>query len=83
MIPKWNEFTLFRESNRWRNFFINKIYAGCPGDSGWLVVKDANLSIACAWENHTTYPQFLYSQQRQYTKWNDMSMKPLFLETLF
>lgn len=73
-----NEFTLFRESKHWRNFYINKIYAGCTGDSGWLVVKDANLSNPCAWEKQTTYPQFLYSQQRQVSKWNDMSMKLLF-----
>lgn len=73
-----NEFTVLRESKIERNFFINKNYNGCPNDSGWLVVKDGNLTNPCDWEKQTSYPQFLYGQHGQVTKWNDMGMIPLF-----
>lgn len=68
----YNVFSIDQESKYERHFFINKHYNGCPNDSGWLVVKDGNLTNPCGWEKQTSYPQFLYGQHGQVTKWNDM-----------
>uniref|UniRef100_A0A8W8KYF5 Uncharacterized protein n=1 Tax=Magallana gigas TaxID=29159 RepID=A0A8W8KYF5_MAGGI len=71
-IDYWDCLKISKTSKIERNFFINKNYGGCPNDSGWLVVKDGNLTNPCDWEKHTSYPQFLYGQHGQVTKWNDM-----------
>lgn len=68
----YNVLSIDQESKYERHFFINKHYNGCPNDSGWLVVKDGNLTNPCDWEKQTSYPQFLYGQHGQVTKWNDM-----------
>lgn len=68
----YNVFSIDHQSKYDRNFFINKNYGGCPKDSGWLVVKEANFTSACEWDNQTTYPQFLYSKNGIATKWSDL-----------
>ena len=45
-----------------RRFFINKSYAGCPKDLGYMVVINSKTPAVCLWDNHATYPQFLYSK---------------------
>lgn len=55
-----------------RNFFINKKMESVMyvDGSGWLVVKEkTNITNLCEWDKHTTYPQFLYSQQGKVTRW--------------
>lgn len=77
------EFTPFRETKFYRHFFINKSYGGCPQDFGWLAVKDSdNFSIACDWDKHSTFPQFLYSRNGKITRWNNMGMI-FFLKMLY
>lgn len=51
-----------------RNFFINKSYGGCPGDSGWMVIT----STHCSWENRFGEEKnvVLYSKLETYTNWN-------------
>ncbi|XP_052244307.1 uncharacterized protein LOC127853659 isoform X2 [Dreissena polymorpha] len=42
-----------------RRFHINKSYAGCDNDRGYVAVIDGG--SACAWDQHPSYPQFIYS----------------------
>eukprot|EP00105_Crassostrea_gigas_P001780 XP_011414077.1 PREDICTED: uncharacterized protein LOC105318574 [Crassostrea gigas] len=69
----YNFFSIDKETKFYRHFFINKSYGGCPQDFGWLAVKDSdNFSIACDWDKHSTFPQFLYSRNGKITRWNNM-----------
>ncbi|XP_056014668.1 uncharacterized protein LOC125677748 isoform X3 [Ostrea edulis] len=51
-----------------RHFFVNKRYAGCPNDVGWLVVIDK--TDVCSWSKKGTIPVFLYSNGPQAVNWN-------------
>ncbi|XP_015753909.1 PREDICTED: uncharacterized protein LOC107333592 [Acropora digitifera] len=56
-------------SNACRSFFINKSYAGCPNDFGWLVGSTS--STWCSWEsNNARKFNILYSKLNTYTNWN-------------
>ena len=52
-----------------RSFFINKSYAGCNSDFGWIVGATSN--TWCSWET-TPANKFnvLYSKNPSYTNWN-------------
>lgn len=89
LINEWTcTCTLLRESRYDRNFFIDKQKGGCGAQMGWLVVKDGNATVACEWEKQTTYPQFLYGQNGNVTRWNDKGtihwlFKHPFLQNLY
>ncbi|XP_071145288.1 uncharacterized protein [Mytilus edulis] len=44
-----NYFQINGDQQNKRRFFINKYYAGCQYDSGWLVVLDMNARRSCTW----------------------------------
>ncbi|CAH1266454.1 Hypp3378 [Branchiostoma lanceolatum] len=45
-----------------RRFYINRSYAGCPGDRGWLVVLDGHSNV-CLWERRNSgNPRILFSK---------------------
>ncbi|XP_076113682.1 uncharacterized protein LOC143081925 [Mytilus galloprovincialis] len=47
-----------------RTFYINSVWEGCPNDTGWLLILDANSILGCpTWEDiHLTeIPAILYS----------------------
>jgi len=50
-----------------RRFHINRSYGGCPNDIGYLVVIDGDWG--CGWDQHETYPQFLYAKDNTATYW--------------
>jgi hypothetical protein len=52
-----------------RRFFISHEYQGCPGDVGWLVVKD-KLSDTCPWATVTSFPAFLYAPGNHDLTWD-------------
>ncbi|XP_078326307.1 uncharacterized protein LOC111123269 [Crassostrea virginica] len=68
----FNVFSINKENQYGRNFFINRSYAGCGADTGWFVVNDVSGSKPCDWEKviNETYPQFLYSKNGKVTKWD-------------
>ena len=60
-----NLFTI--EEAPWkRSFFINSVYAGCPGDVGWMVIT----GFPCDWEKHFGEHSVLYSNLPVRTNWN-------------
>ncbi|KAK7488060.1 hypothetical protein BaRGS_00020651 [Batillaria attramentaria] len=50
-----------------RRFFINKSYAGCPYDFGWLALIDVN--DVCDWGKTSSTPKILYSPGSSYVHW--------------
>ncbi|KAH3725505.1 hypothetical protein DPMN_051349 [Dreissena polymorpha] len=42
-----------------RRFLMNKRFEGCDKDRGYVAVIDGG--SACAWDQHPSYPQFIYS----------------------
>ncbi|KAK3102210.1 hypothetical protein FSP39_009614, partial [Pinctada imbricata] len=53
-----------------RRFFINRRYAGCAGDNGWLVVTDANKPTKCDVDKVTVATVF-YSTKNAYDMYNN------------
>lgn len=53
-----------------RRFFINKSYNSCPNDLGHMVVINSQTPAVCKWDNHASYPQFLYSQINSVDFWD-------------
>eukprot|EP00058_Branchiostoma_floridae_P021196 XP_002606686.1 hypothetical protein BRAFLDRAFT_72547 [Branchiostoma floridae] len=49
------------ESYLFRRFHINRSYAGCAADLGWLVVLDGNSNV-CPWERGTGNPRIMFSK---------------------
>ncbi|XP_060568500.1 uncharacterized protein LOC132727111 isoform X1 [Ruditapes philippinarum] len=69
----YNHFSIdgHNDNNRQdRRFFINKLYAGCPKDLGYLVVINSETLAVCSLDNHATYPQFLYSKVTSVDYWD-------------
>lgn len=58
-----------RGNFHYRRFFVNKSYAGCPGDLGWLDVADVGTSGPCDMDKHAALPQFLYSSINAADQW--------------
>ena len=57
------------DDGRCRSFFINRSYAGCGSDLGWLVGSTS--SKWCSWENSAAHKfNVLYSKLSTYTNWN-------------
>ncbi|XP_072017791.1 uncharacterized protein [Amphiura filiformis] len=52
-----------------RQWFINNMYYGCPGASGWMVVTYKS-HLGCDWEQQDAKPDFMYSKRGTYTNWN-------------
>ena len=56
------------DGSGYRSFFINRSYAGCPSDLGWMVTTQNNW---CSWDNNSAYKnKVLYSSLSTYTNWN-------------
>lgn len=56
-----------------RNFFINKVYGGCHGDAGWLMLKDVGATGGCdEWDTTSrSLPYILYSTDPTYVTWHN------------
>ena len=50
----------------YRSFFINRSYAGCPWDFGWMVITQNEW---CSWDS-TYKNKVLYSSLSTYNNWN-------------
>lgn len=50
-----------------RSFFINSVYAGCPGDVGWMIIHGAY----CGWEKSKPPQAILYSKRDGRVNWNE------------
>ena len=60
-----NYFSIEGDTINGRRFFINKLYAGCPGDVGWMVIGGPG----CDWEKNFGNHAILYSKLSTATKW--------------
>lgn len=63
-----NIFSIAGHDAELRRFFINHVYLGCPGDVGWMVVKD-KADDTCAWATVQRSPAFLYSPSSHDLNW--------------
>ena len=69
LLPPFNYFSILGDDPAGRRFYINRNYAGCPGDLGWL-----NLDTApdpCTWETHNGDPavRILYAPGTTLINW--------------
>ncbi len=62
-----NYFSLAGDESLKRRFFINRSYAGCPEDYGWLVA--AKPGGGCSWEIATPGTRILYAPDDTYVNW--------------
>ncbi|KAL8579576.1 hypothetical protein ACOMHN_025529 [Nucella lapillus] len=51
------------DAHELRRFFISHVYQGCPGDAGWMTVKD-KADDTCAWATVHNPPSFPLLPQR-------------------
>ncbi|PVD35965.1 hypothetical protein C0Q70_02934 [Pomacea canaliculata] len=58
---KTNFFSTTGDVGLKRRFYMNHVYNGCSGDSGWLVVKDETDDCGYAKPSGVKYPLILYS----------------------
>lgn len=66
-----NIFSIAGHEAELRRFFISQVYSGCPGDAGWLVVKDSSQD-SCAWATaqNLQFPNFLYAPGNHDLTWD-------------
>ena len=58
-----------RDAHEKRRFYINHVYHSCPGDVGWMAVKDQTKD-ACTWGTVQHVPAFLYSPSNHDLQWD-------------
>ncbi|XP_025104625.1 uncharacterized protein LOC112570390 [Pomacea canaliculata] len=61
------DITGFSARGTFRRFYVSKNHGGCPGDNGWLNIKDAGNS--CPWETSNQNPAFVYSKAETVINW--------------
>ena len=66
-----NHFSILGENTSGRRFFINRNYAGCPGDQGWLNIDTTPDN--CMWDmNKGAEPiRILYAPETTFINWTD------------
>jgi len=64
-----NFFSIKGDETVKRRFFISHLYGGCPGDMGWMTVKDQT-SDTCPWATVNHVPAFLYSPTNHDQVWD-------------
>ncbi|XP_046369599.2 sushi, von Willebrand factor type A, EGF and pentraxin domain-containing protein 1-like [Haliotis rufescens] len=57
----FNYFSIPGLGGHHRRFYINNLFNGCPGDIGWMLIKDKAINSPCDWEKTTT-PTILFSK---------------------
>ena len=79
---KYYIYTCSSNPNVTRRFFVNKLYAGCPGDLGWMVIIDTGKPGPCPMDKLKPWPVFLYSKHPTVSSYGDLG-KRLFTGQIF
>ncbi|XP_067685304.1 P-selectin-like [Haliotis asinina] len=45
-----------------RRFYINNFFKSCPGDTGWMLIKDKADYNPCSWEKNVDLPAIMFSK---------------------
>lgn len=55
-----------------RRFYVSNSHHNCPGDHGWMSIKDEG--NACSWETSNQVPAFIYSRAKTMVNWEKSGM---------